>query len=156
MAITVTENCRGRLLRVIQLIKEEPRRLHMKSWNVENIEEESDSIRPACNTAGCIAGWVVADNIRQQRIASGLDPFSDISLLGDRQWDIPDEAAQLLDLPSIGDFAYAPLFDVNIWPKQFRGNETVSYSLKGDPLPHTKEYAKVVIARIRYFLKTGE
>jgi hypothetical protein len=130
----------------------------MNDWNID-VSTLSPDKTPSCGTAGCIAGWVVADDIIQGMLSEGKDPFTGVCLLGNMGWgEIPAKATELLDLPisegSKGDYGYSPLFDVDCWPEQFRGS--TFYGVKGNPSPHTPNYAKVVIARIRHFIKTGE
>ena len=47
------------LERVVYLIEDEYKRLRMSHWLVENANRTfSDSDAPACNTIGCMSGWI--------------------------------------------------------------------------------------------------
>lgn len=167
----LTEDAKARLERVAQLIEAEPLRVNMDSWNL-NITVVPVEKRPACNTVACVAGWVLADELIQRRIAAGCSQFDDDGLNLQQEfnindsWDIPVIAARILELPADNSsYVVSTLFAVDRWPDQFLSQATYHsapnikkspWELRGNPLPQTAEYAAVVAERIRYFIKTGK
>lgn len=123
------------LLRKIQrAIMQEPKRIVMNDWLIQNIDDEEDRglKTPDCGTVGCIAGW-----------AAVLHETSDPKNFSAAEGDWPD-ANTYLGIEN-GD----PLFYPDQWPFKFQK------MLRKHP-PQTKAYARVVCSRIDHFIKTGK
>ena len=162
---SVTERAEMILLRVIDRILEEPKRVHMSDWlwNKEEILSELQrnktrqelyndpplrgSVRflPQCGIVGCIAGWTVIEGCRISK--KKMDYERD---------DVRERAGRILGLKNVESGDYYDdihddrfLFIPDEWPEPYRTK------LENEE-PQTKAYAKVVASRIRYYIRTGK
>ncbi len=133
-----------RLRKVEELICEEPKRMHMGSWVVDDLEDIlNQELIPPCHTVACIAGW----SLVQERIDNGYQFLATDRhrLDGISHGSIQIHALKYLQLTEEeGDSLF---FGAN-WPGQFKVN---LYYAK----PQTPEYAAIVIERIEHFIATG-
>lgn len=157
---SVTERAEKILLRVIDRILEEPKRVHMQNWLIGGYELESRLrereeyeksewsstptflpwVAPKCNTVGCIAGWAVAE----RNAINKKGRFFTVDT-------VEEDAAKLLSIPA-DDYGYRRtdfLFIPSAWPNPYKDKlENLT--------PQTMPYAKVVASRIRYYIRTGK
>lgn len=125
------------LRKVIAAIRKEPRRFTMGQWI-----DTADKIAP-CDTAACIAGFAVildyAANRPKIRWRSSALAFKYANVM---------EIAQL-DL-QLTDWQTKKLFYSEKWPKRFR----IPFE-KCEEEKDRRGAAKIAIARIDYFMRTG-
>lgn len=126
--------------KVIEHIKEEPRRIDMSMWR----EEVPKKISP-CGTIGCIAGW--ADSLSKQKISEEAvnDYYSELisSPIGIR-------AALKLGLTET---QASELFFTAQWPTELRRKLVQAEAEGGTRKNLQKNVAKLVIERIEAFKK---
>src|SRR5262245_29903345 len=122
------------LEKVAVAIEQHPLNLEMiNSWitHVDDIAE--------CNTAGCIAGWVVAMGSLETLRELPSETFAGSTM---------DKAQTILGLT--GDQT-ARLFFVNRWPEEFRFRHGEGHTM----LKETRiKRTEVAVERIRHFIKT--
>lgn len=123
------------LTRVMKAIKKHPLNTEM----VLHWVTHEDTVSP-CGTAGCIAGWTVAEaRLRNLRNSPRAGPGSSL---------VEKQAAFLLGLEP----AQANrLFMVGQWPKEFRERHGEDEAYDEDVRLHR---SKVVVERIEHFIKT--
>jgi hypothetical protein len=134
----VSVNSARKLLKVVNTILEEPRRLDMSDWGTkyskqalklattpltEDPEQEflEEREMPACGTVACLAGWTLVTLMPRKRLKDllaaenkGRDPKKAPLVFPGRT---PDLAAELLGLE--GGAIYWRLFYPDGWPGQF-------------------------------------
>ncbi len=142
----LTAPAKKRLKEVAQTIEEEPLRIDMCSWVVGQWALQLRKARnevPVCGIIGCIAGWVVALEYKQKRYFAKRAETMDIQVRAQTILSLTDKQTERL-------------FFVFNWPAQFRGSELVgNWAVAGNHETQTPEYAKVVAARIKHFIRTN-
>ena len=138
------------LLRIKQLILEEPKRVRMASWSSNVVP-----VRPQCDTVACIFGWAVAlDRVEhgQGSLSGGCNILKGINI------DFLECGGRLLKL---NPGQASRLAFVNQWPDQFKAVQEIdgiwwgaAWPLIGKPAPQTQEYAEIVARRIDHFIAT--
>jgi hypothetical protein len=125
----LTNNAKARLERVIERITAEPNCIYMGAWYLRSRYIQ-------CSTVCCIAGWIVADE---------LEHIADIYLIPAAL--VSTKARVLLDMDCYNVDATRPLFLSEYFPQPFRSQ--LGHSYHG-----SEDYARVVAARIRFFIDT--
>jgi len=126
----------ARLLRKVQKrILAEPRQFVMWSYFTSSIPNT-----PNCGTAACIAGWTIAESQK-------LNPQQANNFVQDHGYDDHELAKKRL---GITHRQANHLFYDESWPAPFRDQYR--------KLPHNQRMrrARVAVARIEHFIKTGE
>lgn len=108
-----------------------PERVNMQL----GLDVDSDAYKHECHTVGCIAGWAVALKKKQG--------YLDTTCWGYEWSSIQSQARELLGIPKGQE---DELFLPDAWPERF------AYRL-ADQNIGTKGYARVVVARIRDYIK---
>ena len=161
---SVTERAEKVLLRVIDRVLEEPKRIHMSKWlwsewelkqDIKAVANPSpwyteDDIRhkvrvlPPCGIVGCIAGWTVIEACKMGK-----------KKMTYTEDDVRDMAGRILGLSKYhsydGELEYKDnaLFIPFEWPEPYRSKLRAQQ-------PQTKGYAKVIASRLRYYIRTGK
>lgn len=133
----LSEYGKRRLEDVCQLILADPEVILMNTFSASAHEINTDNLKmPACETVGCIAGWVLARSLNN---CTGLYHYS--------QSDIEIEACKLLGFLHPGDSPNDSerLFYPHLWPEDWMKKlDSTKYQ--------TPEYAQVVVDYIHYFI----
>lgn len=133
------------LRRVIDRIAEEPARIDMDVWgrradDHEYISRVDFKRAPACNTVGCIAGWVALDGVSAAKIRR-MDKWSLARVMQSAEFDAADRL-------KITGLQRMRLFYEDSWPAIYR---------RGLGKAETpRAYGRAVINRIKHFIKTGK
>jgi hypothetical protein len=137
----------GLLIRVKELILEEPKRLNMDVWSSAVSPSENG---PACGTVGCISGWAqmlarpaAHVGIRLMKQAPELRSFVGAASMG--AYLLGGTLSEVVDVNNYNDGIYASLFFTGYWPADLQ--EKLHSCILGTP-----EYATVVAERIDRFI----
>lgn len=127
------------LMRVIEQIEEEPRRLYMHGWGSRVDANEEGN--PPCGTVGCIAGWA--------SLLNGAHIKEDKHGFYNEHGEAIPVGQHAADILNITDYEANRLFYVEDWPLEFLND----YDRIGDD--NFEGRAAVTTARIRHFIETG-
>jgi hypothetical protein len=132
------------------LMREEPRRVNLRNWINTGPNPAGSSIRPPCQTVGCIAGW--ADIVGYLRSINQAptnevikEQYGDTFRIAITETVVP-RAIQTLQISEWEAFV---LFIPPRWPFELK-------KALSEHDPQTKEYVDVVIKAIDEFLENSE
>ncbi len=127
------------LKHIIALIEAEPKRIWMGTWFARGVLKE---YMPPCGTVACIAGWAL--------ILSERKPNESFSVVRDRcRKTVIDPQARGATALGITERQSERLFYHTSWPRRFARPYGKSYE-------NAEQRSRVVVRRIRHFMRTGK